>query len=160
MGLRIGTGYDVHRFEKKRKLIIGGIEIPFEMGLLGHSDADVLVHAIIDSILGSMKKGDIGQLFPDNDDKFKGISSLVLLKQVKSIMDECFYKIVNIDSIIIAQKPKMKPFIKEMERNIADILEIDIENINIKATTEEELGFTGRLEGISAKAVCLLEKVI
>ncbi|MCL2592084.1 MAG: 2-C-methyl-D-erythritol 2,4-cyclodiphosphate synthase [Defluviitaleaceae bacterium] len=157
--MRIGIGYDVHKFEKDRSLIIGGVLIPFEMGLLGHSDADVLVHAIMDSILGALKKGDIGRIFPDNDDNFKGISSLVLLEQVKGIMENCCYKIVNIDCIIIAQKPKMMPFIPLMEKNIAKILDTNIENINIKATTEEGLGFTGNLEGIAAKAVCLLEKV-
>lgn len=158
MNIRVGNGYDVHKMVDGRKLIIGGVLIPYEKGLLGHSDADVLVHAIIDSLLGAIKKGDIGKLFPDNDNTFKNINSLNLLEKVSSILCDDGYKIGNIDSTIIAQKPKMRPFISQMEKNIADALNINIENINVKATTEEGLGFTGNLEGISANAVCILYK--
>ncbi|MGN1319341.1 MAG: 2-C-methyl-D-erythritol 2,4-cyclodiphosphate synthase [Lachnospirales bacterium] len=156
--LRVGLGYDVHKLCEGRKLIMGGVEIPYEKGLLGHSDADVLIHAIMDAILGAGKMGDIGKLFPDTDPKYKGISSILLLKYVKERMDEAGLSVVNIDSIIVAQRPKMRPYIEEMEKNIADALNCSTEVINVKATTEEELGFTGRGEGIAAKAVCLLEK--
>lgn len=157
MGIRAGLGYDVHRLAENRKLIIGGIDIPYEKGLLGHSDADVLIHAIMDALLGASKLGDIGVLFPDSDPKYKNISSITLLKYVKNAMDEKNIKIINIDSIIVAQKPKMRPYIEEMEKNIAKALSISTDDINVKATTEEELGFTGNGDGISAKAVCLIE---
>jgi 2-C-methyl-D-erythritol 2,4-cyclodiphosphate synthase len=157
MAFRVGLGYDVHKLVEGRKLIMGGVEIPHDLGLLGHSDADVLIHAIMDALLGAGKMGDIGKLFPDTDPKYKGISSIELLKCVKGKMDEKGLKVVNIDSIIVAQKPKMRPYIEEMEKNIANALDCDVDLVNVKATTEEELGFTGRKEGISAKAVCLLE---
>ena len=156
--LRVGLGYDVHKLCEDRKLIIGGVDIPYEKGLLGHSDADVLIHAIMDALLGAGKMGDIGKLFPDTDPQYKGISSIKLLKCVKEKMDEQGLRVVNIDSIIVAQRPKMRPYIDEMERNIAGALDCDVDIINVKATTEEELGFTGSGEGIAAKAVCLLEK--
>ena len=157
MGIRVGLGYDVHKLAENRKLILGGVEIPYEKGLLGHSDADVLVHAIMDALLGAGKLGDIGVLFPDTDPKYKGISSITLLKYVNDEISKKGIRIINIDSIIIAQKPKMRPYIPEMEKNIAAALDINIDDINIKATTEEELGFTGNGEGISSKAVCLIE---
>lgn len=156
--MRIGHGYDVHKLVTGRKLILGGEEIPFELGLLGHSDADVLVHAIMDSIIGALALGDIGKLFPDTDDEFAGISSMILLERVYSQMKNSGYKIGNIDATIIAQKPKLRPYIDSMRKNIAYCLQTSIENINIKATTEENLGFTGRLEGISSHSVCLLIK--
>lgn len=158
MNIRVGLGYDVHKLEYNRKLIVGGVEIPFEKGLLGHSDADVLIHAIMDSILGACKKGDIGKLFPDNSDEFKDISSIELLKRVYNIIKADGYEVINIDSIIVAQKPKMMPYIDDMESNISECLNISKDCVNVKATTEEKLGFTGREEGISAKAVCLVEK--
>lgn len=157
MSMRVGLGYDVHKLAENRKLIIGGVDIPYEKGLLGHSDADVLIHAIMDALLGASKLGDIGVLFPDTDPKYKGISSITLLKYVKEEMDKKNIKIVNIDSIIVAQKPKMRPYIAEMEENIAKALNINVDYINVKATTEEELGFTGSGEGISSKAVCMIE---
>ncbi len=157
MSMRVGLGYDVHKLAENRKLIIGGVDIPYEKGLLGHSDADVLIHAIMDALLGASKLGDIGVLFPDTDPKYKGISSITLLKYVKEEMDKKNIKIVNIDSIIVAQKPKMRPYIAEMEENIAKALNINVDDINVKATTEEELGFTGSGEGISSKAVCMIE---
>ena len=157
MGMRVGLGYDVHRLAESRKLIIGGVDIPHEKGLLGHSDADVLVHAIMDALLGASKLGDIGVLFPDSDPKYKDISSITLLKYVKEAMNKKNIKIINIDSIIVAQKPKMRPYIEDMEKNIAKALDISIDDVNVKATTEEELGFTGSGEGISSKAVCLIE---
>lgn len=157
MSMRVGLGYDVHKLAENRKLIIGGVDIPYEKGLLGHSDADVLIHAIMDALLGASKLGDIGVLFPDTDPKYKGISSITLLKYVKEEMDKKNIKIVNIDSIIVAQKPKMRPYIAEMEENISKALNINVDDINVKATTEEELGFTGSGEGISSKAVCMIE---
>lgn len=157
MGMRVGLGYDVHKLAENRKLILGGVEIPYEKGLLGHSDADVLVHAIMDALLGAGKLGDIGVLFPDTDPKYKGISSITLLKYVNDEISKKGIRIINIDSIIVAQKPKMRPYIPEMEKTIAAALNINIDDINIKATTEEELGFTGSGEGISSKAVCLIE---
>lgn len=159
MNLRIGNGYDVHKLVEGRNLIIGGVLIPYEKGLLGHSDADVLVHAIMDSLLGATKKGDIGSIFPDTDNKFKDICSLELLKQVYNILANDGYQIVNIDATIVAQQPKMKPHIYKMEQNIAMCLNINKDKINVKATTEEGLGFTGSLQGISAYAVCLVEKI-
>ena len=155
--MRIGLGYDVHRLVEGRDLIIGGINIPYEKGLLGHSDADVLVHAIIDSLLGASALGDIGTLFPDTDPKFKDVSSIKLLEEVGKLLNEHKYSINNIDSTIIAQKPKMSPFIKEMRENIAEALKIDVTRINVKATTEEGLGFTGTGEGISSQSICLIE---
>lgn len=155
--MRIGHGYDVHRFAPERKLILGGVEIEHEMGLLGHSDADVLTHALMDAMLGAAALGDIGLHFPDNDDSFKGISSLVLLEKVKGIVEDKGYVLGNADITIVAQAPKMRPFIDEMRKNLASVLECDVDKINIKATTEEKLGFTGRKEGISTHAVVLLE---
>lgn len=156
--MRIGLGYDVHKLVNDRKLILGGLEIPYEKGLLGHSDADVLVHAIMDALLGAMAKGDIGKLFPDNDDKFKGVSSMKLLTEVAKIIKQDNYKVVNIDSTIIAQRPKLSPYIQQMRENISKVLEVEIDQVNIKATTEEGLGFTGEGLGISAQAICLIEK--
>ena len=152
--MRIGHGYDVHRFAPDRKLILGGVEIPYEYGLLGHSDADVLVHALMDALLGAAALGDIGKHFPDSDMKYKGISSLELLRHVKSLLDQKGFEVVNADITVIAQKPKLAPHIPQMLENIKKILECPL--INIKATTEEGLGFTGRLEGISAHSVALL----
>lgn len=156
--MRIGLGYDVHKLVTDRKLILGGVEIPYEYGLLGHSDADVLLHAIMDSLLGASALGDIGKHFPDTDPKYKGISSIALLKEVGKLLRENDYKISNIDSTIIAQKPKMAPHIPLMRKNIAEALNIDIDQINIKATTEEGLGFTGEGLGISSQSICLLYK--
>jgi 2-C-methyl-D-erythritol 2,4-cyclodiphosphate synthase len=154
--MRVGHGYDVHKLVSGRKLILGGVEIEHELGLLGHSDADVLVHAIMDSLLGAMALGDIGKHFPDTDIKYKGADSLKLLQGVCELIDENNYKIQNIDATVIAQKPKFSPYIPKMSENIANICKIELNQINIKATTEEKLGFTGRCEGISAHAVCLL----
>lgn len=154
--MKIGIGYDVHQLVEGRRLIIGGVDIPFERGLLGHSDADVLVHAIMDSILGALGLGDIGKHFPDTDMKYKDISSLILLERVYNIMREENYKIGNIDSIIVAQRPKMAPYIENMRENIAEVLNVPKSAINVKATTTEKLGFEGREEGISAYSVCLL----
>lgn len=156
--MRVGFGYDVHQLVEDRKLIIGGIEIPFEKGLLGHSDADVLIHAIMDSILGALALGDIGKHFPDTDMKYKDISSIYLLSQVFKLMNEEGYDIGNIDATIVAQRPKLAPYIEDMRARIADILHTSIDNINIKATTTEWLGFVGREEGISSYSVCLLQK--
>lgn len=154
--MRIGMGYDVHRLADDRKLVLGGVELPYEKGLLGHSDADVLLHAIMDALLGAAALGDIGKHFPDTDDEYEGISSLKLLVRVGELLAEHLFFIENIDATIIAQKPKMRPYIDEMRSNIADALKIDIAQINVKATTEEGLGFTGNGEGISAQAVCML----
>lgn len=154
--MRIGMGYDVHKLVPNRKLIIGGVEIPHSLGLLGHSDADVLLHAIMDALLGAAALGDIGKHFPDTDERFKGASSIKLLEEVGRLINEAGYKIGNIDATIIAQKPKMAPHINLMRENIADALNTDIKNINVKATTEEGLSFTGREEGISSQAICLL----
>ena len=155
--MRTGTGYDVHRLVEGRKLIIGGVEIPHTLGLLGHSDADVLLHAIMDALLGAAALGDIGKHFPDTDEAYRGISSLKLLEEVGRLLEEHHYVVGNIDATVIAQKPKLRPYIGQMEQNVADVLGIAREQVNIKATTEEHLGFTGREEGISAQAVCLLE---
>ena len=155
--MRIGNGYDVHRFAENRDLFLGGVKIPYELGLLGHADADVLLHAIMDALLGAAALGDIGKLFPDTDERFKGADSLLLLKEVCVVLGAKGYKIVNIDSIVIAQKPKLAPYIEQMRKNIADACKIDISQVSVKATTEEKLGFTGRLEGISSHAVCLIE---
>lgn len=156
MKIRIGHGYDVHKLVENRKLILGGVEIPYKYGLLGHSDADVLVHSIMDAILGAMGKGDIGRLFPDTDDKYKDIDSLILLERVINIMENEKYSIGNIDCTIIAQKPKLSTFVTQMSQNIARVCKTNEENINIKATTEEGLGFTGSCEGIAVHSVCLL----
>lgn len=156
--MRIGNGYDVHKLVEGRKLILGGVEIPYEKGLLGHSDADVLIHAIMDALLGACALGDIGKLFPDTSADFKDISSIFLLKKVNRVLKKENYAIINIDSIVAAQSPKLAPYINIMRKNIADALETDIENISVKATTTEKLGFEGRGEGISSYAVCLIEK--
>ena len=150
--MRIGTGYDVHRLVEDRALIIGGVAIPHEKGLLGHSDADVLLHAIMDALLGAAALGDIGKHFPDSNEKYKGVSSMELLKEVKRLLDEELFLVENIDATIIAQKPKMAPYLEEMRANIADVLQIDISQVNVKATTEEGLGFTGSGEGIASQA--------
>ena len=155
--MRIGLGYDVHRLVENRKLILGGVEIPYEKGLLGHSDADVLLHAISDALLGAAALGDIGLLFPDNDEKYKGANSLLLLEEVVNRINAEGYEIENIDSIIVAQKPKLRSYIDSMRRNVAETCKIDISLVTVKATTEEELGFTGSGDGISAKAVVLLK---
>lgn len=155
--MRIGNGYDVHALKKGRKLILGGVEIPHESGLDGHSDADVLIHAVMDALLGAAACGDIGKLFPDNDNKYKGISSVLLLKEVKKTISAKGFKIINIDAVIIAQSPKLAPYIDEMRKNIAAALETDTDNISVKATTTEKLGFEGRKEGIAATAVCLID---
>ncbi|NLU11194.1 MAG: 2-C-methyl-D-erythritol 2,4-cyclodiphosphate synthase [Tepidanaerobacter acetatoxydans] len=157
--MRIGLGFDVHKLVAGRKLVLGGVIIPFEKGLLGHSDADVLVHAINDALLGAAALGDIGKHFPDNDTMYKDISSLILLKKVKELLSDAGYQVVNIDSVICAQKPKLSPYIGNMCKNIADTLDVDIDRINVKATTTEELGFEGRGEGISAQAICMIEKI-
>lgn len=154
--MRVGMGYDVHRLVENRKCIIGGVEIPYEKGLLGHSDADVLLHAIMDALLGAAALGDIGKHFPDTDEAYLGISSLELLKKTGALLEEHTFLIENIDATIIAQAPKMRPFIDRMRENIAGALGIDLMQVNVKATTEEGLGFTGNGEGISAQAVCLL----
>ena len=154
--MRIGQGYDVHRLVEGRKLILGGIDIPYEKGLLGHSDADVLTHAIMDALLGAAALGDIGKHFPDSDEQYKGISSLLLLKEVKCILHHHGYGIHNIDATIIAQRPKMAPYIEQIRANIADVLSIDVDSINVKATTTEGLGFVGTGEGIAAQAAALL----
>ncbi len=155
--MKIGIGYDVHALASNRKLIIGGVQIPYEMGLYGHSDADVLVHAVMDSLLGAMGQGDIGKMFPDTDDKYKDADSRELLRQVVKHMKSSGFRLCNLDAVIIAQKPKMSPFIDEMRKNLACDMETEVSNINIKATTTEKLGFEGRGEGIAAQAVCLLE---
>ena len=157
--MRIGQGYDVHRLVEGRKLILGGVEIPYEKGLLGHSDADVLLHAVMDALLGAAALGDIGQHFPDSDERYKGISSVELLKEVGKILQENGYLIENIDSTVIAQRPKLLPYRPQMAKNIADALGIEPDQVSVKATTEEGLGFTGAGEGISAQAIALLSSV-
>ena len=154
--MRIGTGYDVHRLVEGRPLILGGVCIPYTLGLLGHSDADVLLHAVMDALLGAAALGDIGAHFPDTDERYKGISSLKLLEEVRDLLAQEGYVVDNIDATIIAQRPKMRPYIEQMRQKIADTLEIEVSQVNVKATTEEGLGFTGRGEGISSQAVCLL----
>lgn len=156
---RIGHGYDVHRLTEGRKLILGGVNIPYEKGLLGHSDADVLVHAIMDSILGALALGDIGKLFPDNDSVYKGADSIKLLEKVISVAEEKGFTVGNIDSTILCQAPKLAGYINNMRENIAKACNTDIGNISVKATTEEKLGFTGSGEGIAAHAVCIMEKM-
>lgn len=157
--MRIGFGYDVHKFEKNRKLIIGGIEIPHSVGLLGHSDADVLVHAIMDAMLGALALGDIGKHFPDTDDEYKDIDSCELLKRVYGLIKSQGYRVGNIDSVVALQEPKIGKYIPEMIKKLAEILEVEENQISIKATTTEGLGFVGTKEGASASAVCLLEKI-
>ena len=157
--MRIGQGYDVHRLVEGRKLIIGGVDIPYEKGLLGHSDADVLLHALMDALLGAAALGDIGQHFPDSDERYKGISSIALLKEVGKILQENGYMIENIDSTVIAQRPKLLPYRPQMAENIAAALGIEKEQVSVKATSEEGLGFTGTGEGISAQAIALLSSV-
>lgn len=158
MNIKIGHGYDVHRFAENRKLILGGVEIEYEKGLLGHSDADVLVHALMDAILGALGKGDIGKHFPDTDEKYRGADSMKLLEKVCEIMRDEGYSLSNADCTVIAQAPKLAPHIQKMRENIAAVIGCDVSDVNVKATTEEKLGFTGRLEGISAHAVCLIFK--
>ena len=156
--MRIGHGYDVHRLVEGRKLILGGVDIPYEKGLLGHSDADVLAHAIMDALLGAVALGDIGKLFPDNDPAYEGADSMKLLARVAEVQDEKGYAIGNIDATVIAQKPKLAPYIEQMRRRMAEVCGIDMEQLSVKATTEEKLGFTGSGEGIAAHAVCLIER--
>ncbi|MCD8348666.1 MAG: 2-C-methyl-D-erythritol 2,4-cyclodiphosphate synthase [Lachnospiraceae bacterium] len=158
--MRIGMGYDVHRLVEGRKLILGGVEIPYEKGLLGHSDADVLLHAIMDALLGAAALGDIGKHFPDTDERYRGISSVELLKQVGDMLDEQCMVIENIDATVIAQRPKLLPYMEQMKQNIAEALRLESGRVNVKATTEEGLGFTGSGEGISAQAVCLLQPLM
>ncbi len=158
MSIRIGHGYDVHKLVPDRKLFLGGVEIPNDKGLLGHSDADVLLHAICDALLGAAALGDIGTHFPDDDNSFKDIDSKILLKRTVDLIGEKGYKIGNIDATVVAQAPKLKPYIQTMRETVASICEVGIDEVNIKATTEEKLGFTGRLEGISAHAVALIER--
>jgi len=157
--MRIGTGYDVHRLTEDRLLILGGVTIPYEKGLLGHSDADVLVHAIMDALLGAAALGDIGKHFPDSDPEYKGISSMKLLSHVRALLEQNGYLVGNIDSTIVAQAPKLASFLPQMIENIAEVLGIDPSQVSVKATTEERLGFTGSGEGIAAQAVCLLNSV-
>lgn len=156
---RIGNGYDAHRLTVGRDLVLGGVKIPYSKGLLGHSDADVLVHAIADSLLGALNLGDLGKLFPDTEEKYKDASSIKLLAYINTLIVSKGYKIVNIDSVIVAQQPKLKPHIDKMKFNIAKALNTDAERISIKATTEEEMGFTGAGDGMSAHAVCLIVKI-
>ena len=155
---RIGNGYDVHRLVEGRKLILGGIEIPFEKGLLGHSDADVLIHAIMDGLLGALALGDIGQHFPDTDEAYKGISSIKLLNHVKELIDDKGFEIVNIDSQIVMQQPKLKPYIVQMRKNLSEELKLELNRVSVKATTEEKLGFTGEEIGVKSYAVVLLRE--
>ncbi|MCI5509482.1 MAG: 2-C-methyl-D-erythritol 2,4-cyclodiphosphate synthase [Eubacterium sp.] len=154
--IRVGMGYDVHKLTEGRDLVLGGVTIPWELGLLGHSDADVVVHAIMDAILGAAALRDIGRHFPDTDPQYKGISSILLLKKVGELLKEKGYRIVNLDATIIAQKPKLLPYIDTMIKNVAEALEIGEDQVNIKATTEEGLGFTGTLQGISSQAICAI----
>ena len=155
--MRIGHGYDVHRLTENRKLVLGGVQIPFELGLLGHSDADVLIHAVCDALLGAAALGDIGKHFPDTSDDFLNIDSRILLRHVRDLLKEKGYITVNIDATVIAQKPKLAPFIEQMRINVATDLGIDVDAVNVKATTEEKLGFTGNLQGISAHCVALID---
>lgn len=156
---RIGHGYDVHRFVENRDLILGGVKIPFKLGLLGHSDADVLLHAIMDAMLGAAALGDIGKHFPDSDPAYEGSDSLELTKKVNALLKEHGWTVVNVDATVVAQKPRLADRIEEMRRNIADALAAEIDCVSVKATTEEKLGFTGRMEGVSAHAVCMIEKI-
>jgi 2-C-methyl-D-erythritol 2,4-cyclodiphosphate synthase len=156
IGIRIGHGYDVHKLVEGRKLILGGVEIPYERGLLGHSDADVLVHAIMDALFGAAAMGDIGRAFPDNDPAYEGIDSMILLSRTREMLEERGWQVGNVDATVIAQRPKLMSYIPEMTRRIAQVLQVDVEQVNVKATTEEKLGFTGREEGISAHAVAII----
>jgi len=158
--MRIGFGYDVHAFEKGRKLILGGVEVPYKMGLLGHSDADVLLHAVIDALIGAMGEGDIGRHFPDTDMRYKDISSKVLLSEIAELLKSKEYIIGNIDSTIVIQEPKLSEYVDDMRKNIAEVLKIEIDQINVKAKTEEKLGFTGTNKGVKAYAVCLIHKKV
>lgn len=158
MNIRIGHGYDVHRFSENRKLIVGGVTIPFDLGLLGHSDADVLLHAISDALLGAAALGDIGKHFPDTDEKYKGADSRALLREVVALIGKKGYKVSNIDATVVMQKPKLAPFIDAMRKNIAEDCGVEIDAINVKATTEEKLGFTGDLSGAAAHAVCIIKR--
>ena len=158
MEIRIGTGFDVHRLTENRKLILGGVDIPYEKGLLGHSDADVLVHALMDAMLGAAALGDIGRLFPDSDPAYSGISSMILLEKVGDAIGEAGYSLGNADMTVICQRPRLAPHIEQMRANIAEALKVPKDKISIKATTTEKLGFTGRGEGIAAEAVCLLNR--
>ena len=157
-GLRIGHGYDVHRLVEGRPLILGGVEIPFERGLLGHSDADVLLHAVMDALLGAAALGDIGKLFPDHDDRFLNISSLILLEHTAEALEQAGYCVVNIDATVVAQKPKIAPYLEQMRRNISKTLGVSLDQVSVKGTTEEKLGFTGDGSGIACHAVCLIER--
>ena len=157
--MRIGHGYDVHRLVEGRKLILGGVEISYTKGLLGHSDADVILHAISDALLGAVALGDIGKHFPDSDEKYKGADSLVLLKEVMSLLKNKGYKVVNVDATVLAERPKLAPYIDKMRQNIADALSVEVDCISVKATTEEGLGFTGAGEGIAAHALCLVDSI-
>ncbi len=158
-GLRIGHGYDVHRLAEGRRLVLGGVEIPYEKGLLGHSDADVLLHAVMDALLGAAALGDIGRLFPDTSDAYLNISSMILLEKTMERLHNVGYAVVNVDATVIAQKPKIAPYIQNMRENMAQKLHVSVEQINVKGTTEENLGFTGAGSGIAAHAVCLIEKI-
>ena len=157
--MRIGHGYDVHKFAENRALILGGVKIPYDLGLLGHSDADVLAHAVSDALLGSLALGDIGQHFPDTDERYKGADSIKLLKEVSRLVEKKGYKIVNVDSTILCQRPKLKAYIPDMRRRLSEAMNTDMENVSVKATTEEKLGFTGSEEGIKAYCVVLLKKI-
>ncbi|MBR3868250.1 MAG: 2-C-methyl-D-erythritol 2,4-cyclodiphosphate synthase [Clostridia bacterium] len=157
--IRVGHGYDVHRFAENRDLLLGGVKIDYEMGLLGHSDADVLLHAVSDALLGAAALGDIGKHFPDSDERYKGIDSMILLRHVVSLLKEKGYTVVNVDATVIAQKPRIGKYTQQMAENIASACGVETDRINVKATTEENLGFTGRLEGISSHAVCLIESI-
>lgn len=156
---RIGNGYDVHVLTEGRKLILGGVEIPHEKGVLGHSDADVLIHAIMDALLGALALGDIGLHFPDTEEKYRGISSVLLLREVMKLVGQQGYRVGNLDATLVLQRPKLRPYMEEMRKNLAKELEVEENKINVKATTEEKLGFTGREEGVKAYAVVLLERI-
>jgi 2-C-methyl-D-erythritol 2,4-cyclodiphosphate synthase len=158
IGIRIGHGYDVHKLVEGRKLILGGVEIPYERGLLGHSDADVLVHAIMDALFGAAAMGDIGRAFPDNDPAYEGIDSMILLSRTREMLEERGWQVGNVDATVIAQRPKLMTYIPEMTRRIAQVLQVEVDQVNVKATTEEKLGFTGRGEGISAHAVTIITR--
>lgn len=158
--VRIGNGYDVHRLVPERPLILGGVKIPYEKGLLGHSDADVLIHAVIDALIGAIGAGDIGRHFPDGEEAYRDIDSTVLLGETAVLLKKAGYRVINIDSVVVAQRPKLAPYIEAMRKRIAEVLLVDPDCVNIKAKTEEGLGFTGSGEGISAQAVCLIEKIL
>lgn len=157
--MRVGIGYDVHRLVENRSLILGGVPIPYDLGLAGHSDADVLIHAVMDALLGACGMGDIGTLFPDTEETYKGISSMVLLNEVKKKIRSGFFQVINIDTTIIAQAPKIAPFTDDMKRNIAKVLDMEPERVNVKATTTEKLGFEGRGEGIAAQAIAMVNEM-